>query len=109
MGFSWKKFADIALQVSSIALPMVNPAFVPMVSVIGHAIGEAEAMQGATGQQKLQRVKDIVATVAPNIPGVNAQAISDSLEEGIDTVVAATNVIAAKVPVPVVSPVVPKS
>jgi hypothetical protein len=97
MGFNWAKFASIASSLSTLLLPMINPALTPLASVIGHAIGEAEQIPGATGAQKLQHVQGIVATVAPTIPGVNAAAINESLQDGINTVVAATNVIAPKV------------
>ena len=96
MGFNWKQFAEVAVKVSTVVLPMVNPALAPLSSVIGHAVGEAEQIPGATGQQKLAHVQNIVATVAPVIPGVDAQAVDESLQEGIDTVVAATNAIVNK-------------
>ncbi len=96
MGFNWKQFANVAISISSVVLPMVNPALAPLASVIGHAIGEAEQIPGASSQQKLDHVKSIVATVASSIPGIDANEVSQSLEEGIDTVVAATNVVVKK-------------
>ncbi len=112
MGFSWKAFANISAQIATVVLPMVNPALAPIASVIGHAVGEAQSIPGATGAEKLQHVKDIVATVAPTIPGVDAAAVNESLQEGIDTVVAATSIIlktspAAALPVTPVTPPIP--
>ena len=104
MKFNWRQFATVALGISSTVLPMVSPALVPLASVIGHAIGQAEAMPGKTGAEKLALVQGIVATVAPTIPGVNPAEVSEVLQEGIDAVVAATNVIVKPVAAPVVPP-----
>lgn len=91
--FNWKRFAQVVKTVAPIILVTVNPALAPIAATIADAISEAEAIPGATGPDKLQHVKNIVAEVAPTIPGVDEGAVNASLENGVNTVISVTKVL----------------
>ncbi len=94
MGFPWHAFAEIVKRIGPSILVAVNPALEPVASVVTHAITEAEQIPGASGADKAAHVQAIVAAVAPTIPGLDAAAVNESLQEGIDIVIASSNIIA---------------
>lgn len=85
---NWHRFAAIVKRLGPSILIEVDPRLEPLASVITHAITEAEQIPGASGPAKTAHVQNIVHAVAPTIPGVDAAAVDESLQEGIDTVIA---------------------
>lgn len=92
MKMNWHRFAEVVKILAPIVLTTVNPALGPIASVITHGIIEAEGIPGATGIQKAEHVKNIVTSAASVIPNVNTDAVNESLQEGIDTVIAAVKI-----------------
>lgn len=96
MHMNWKKFAQVVNILGPQILGLVNPSLVPIAGKITHAIVEAEAIPGATGAQKALHVKNIAqdAVTSANLAGANidAGAVDESIQEGIDTVIAVTKI-----------------
>lgn len=99
MKINWSKFAAIVNTLGPTVLGLVNPALIPIAGKITHAITEAEQIKGATGEQKAQHVRNIVAdaVTSANMAGakIDAGAVDESIQEGINTVIAATKVVAS--------------
>lgn len=96
MHMNWAKFAQVVNVLGPQVLAMVSPGLVPIAGKITHAIVEAEAIKGATGTEKAMHVKNMVAdaVTSANLAGanINAAAVDESIQEGIDTVIAVTKV-----------------
>lgn len=96
MHMNWKKFALVVNMVGPQILTLVNPELAPIAGKITHAIVEAEAIAGASGVEKAMHVKNIAqdAVTSANLAGanINASAVEESIQEGIDTVVAVTKI-----------------
>ncbi len=95
---NWKIFAKVAVGIATSILPVISPALEPLASIIGHAIADAQVKTNPDGTpfdgpQKLAHVQKVVKDVASAIPGVDPTAVDETLQEGIDAVVAATKVI----------------
>lgn len=91
------RFLEIVKVMAPIALGLVNPALIPISSIVTEAIAKAEQIPGATGVQKAQHVKEITmsAVKAINVAKpetLNETAIEQSLQDGIDTVISTTKV-----------------
>ena len=99
MGFDWGRFLDVLKVVGPIALSAVNPVLGPVASVIVHAIGEAQQIDGATGPEKKAHVMNIAdaAVVAYNGAAgkvvLDPAAVHEAADEGVDTVYAAIHVL----------------
>ncbi len=96
MGFPWAKLLSEVELVAPLLLGGVNPVLLPVASVIIHGINQAQSMPGKTGAEKFAIVQNMVENAASVIPGVDPAAINDSLQEGIDTVLAVQKIRLAK-------------
>lgn len=94
---NWRRFAEVVNTIGPVVLGLVKPELVPIAGKISHAIVEAEAMKGKSGAEKAQHVKAIAqdAVISANLAGahLDAEAVDESIQGGIDTVIAATKVI----------------
>jgi hypothetical protein len=64
MSGKWHRFAALAELFVPMVISTVNPRLAPLGSVIGHAIGQAEAIPGASNSEKLAHVQAIAHDTA---------------------------------------------
>lgn len=94
----WSAFANAVKLIAPIAVTLVNPALGPVVGIIVHAVNESEAIEGATGIEKLNHAKSIVhdgVTAMNAIAGkelVPVDGLDKSVTEAINTTVDMVNV-----------------
>jgi len=105
MKFDFRKFLAVVGAVGPMVLTMVPGAGViaPLIPVIIHAIGEAEAIKGATASEKKQHVLAVVeaGVASANATGKVKLDLAEVLEvssTGIDTVIGTVNIIAKAKP-----------
>lgn len=100
MKFDFHKFLDIVKLVGPNVLLMVpgGSAVAPLVPVIVHAIGEAEAIKGATGEEKKAHVLAVAASAVAvaNASGkvnLNPSEVAAATSAGVDAVIGTIHVI----------------
>ena len=96
------KWLDLAKLLAPIILTTVKPSLAPIASNIATGITEAEQIPGASGQDKLAHVQNIASNAATAINSaagktlVDTSSLQQTVQEGIDTTVAAINLIHKK-------------
>ena len=99
MGFDWMKFSQLAQALAPMIISFVAPELVPLGTVIGHAVGEAESIPNSTGPQKLEHVKAIASdtanaiNLASNKTVIDMNGFDQAVESGINTTVAVINLV----------------
>lgn len=97
-----KKWLSLVKLLAPIILTTVKPELGPIAGEITEAINEAEQIKGANGPEKLQHVKNIAnnaanaINTAKNKEVVDKATLNKAIEDGVNTVVAVTNLIQKK-------------
>jgi len=98
----WHKFAELAKFLSPIVLSFTAPKLVPVASVVADAIGEAEALPGASGSDKLAHATKIATDTADALNKAKGKVVispddlSNTLAKSVSTVVDVINLIHPK-------------
>jgi len=96
------KWLALVKLLAPIILTTVKPELAPIAGNITDAIGEAEQIKGATGQEKLAHVKNIAVSTANSINTAKGKTVIDptsltgAIDQSVSTVVSVVNLIHEK-------------